>query len=152
VPRELTWYRSQGYYSAGIVFLIFAIFYAFCFWSWRSRIPFSVLMLQTAIDVSKTVGHVFVVSAIGGFVALCAGAWFGVTFVAVYVKYSPSSDNPACGVAGGNCSTGKLVGLLVFTVFSFYWLSEVIKNVMHVSVSGVYGSWLVFLYIDIRKG
>jgi len=98
-------------------------------------------MLQTAIDVAKHFGHVFMVSAIGGLVALCAGAWFGVTFVAVYIKYSPSPDNPACQVNGGSCSSGKLIGLLVFVVFSFYWLSEVIKNVMHVSVSGVYGSW-----------
>jgi hypothetical protein len=101
-------------------------------------------MFQTAIDVSKTVGHVFLVSAIGGFVGLCAAAWFGVTFVTVYIKYTSSDNNPACGVSGGGCSQGKLIGLLVFTVFSFYWLSEVIKNVMHVSVSGVYGSWLDF--------
>ncbi|KAF8252961.1 DUF580-domain-containing protein [Wilcoxina mikolae CBS 423.85] len=135
------YYFSRSYYSAAIVFLIFSVFYIFCFWSWRFRIPFSVLMLQTAIDVSKHFGHVFMVSAIGGVVALCAGAWFAVTFVAVYIKYSPSPDNPACRVNRGSCSSGKLIGLLVFVVFSFYWLSEVIKNVMHVSVSGVYGSW-----------
>ena len=98
-------------------------------------------MLQTAIDVAKHFGHVFMVSFMGGVVALCAGAWFAVTFVAVYIKYSPSNDNPACRVNGGSCSSGKLVGILVFVVFSFYWLTEVIKNVMHVSVSGVYGSW-----------
>ena len=138
---ELTLARYRRYYSAGIVFMIFALFYAFAFWSWRSRIPFTVLMLQTTIDVSKTVGHVFRVSLIGGLVALAAGAWFSVSFVAVYVKYSPDSNNPGCKTGGGSCSSGKLIGLLIFMVFSFYWLTEVIKNVMHVSVSGVYGSW-----------
>jgi hypothetical protein len=29
--------------------------------SWIPRIPFSVLMLQTVIDVSKNYGHVFIV-------------------------------------------------------------------------------------------
>jgi hypothetical protein len=125
------------------VFFIFAIFYAICFWSWRKRIPFTILMLQTTIDISKTFGHIFVVSAVGGLAALATGAWFAVTFVAVYIKYSPDRNNPACRSPGGGCSSAKLIGLLIFVVFSFYWLSEVIKNVLHVSVSGVYGSWCV---------
>ncbi|KAI5776685.1 plasma-membrane choline transporter-domain-containing protein [Geopyxis carbonaria] len=135
------YYLSRRYYSAGIVFILFALFYAYCFYTWRSRIPFSIVMLQTAIDVARNFGHVFMVSFIGGLVALAAGAWFAVTFVAVYVKYTPSRDNPACGVSGGSCSSAKVIGLLVFLVFGFYWITEVIKNVMHTSVSGVYGSW-----------
>ena len=98
-------------------------------------------MLQTAIDVANHFGHVFRVSFIGGMVALCVGAWFAVTFVAVYIKYLPSNDNPACRANGASCSQGKLIGILVFVVFSFYWLTEVVKNIMHVSVSGIYGSW-----------
>lgn len=135
------YYFYRRYYSAAVVFFIFAIFYAICFWSWRKRIPFTILMLQTTIDISKTFGHIFVVSAVGGLAALATGAWFAVTFVAVYIKYSPDRNNPACRSPGGGCSSAKLIGLLIFVVFSFYWLSEVIKNVLHVSVSGVYGSW-----------
>ncbi|TGZ82543.1 DUF580-domain-containing protein [Ascodesmis nigricans] len=136
------YYFSRKYYSGAIVFLLFALFYAFCFWTWRSRIPFTVLLFETSIDVARNFGHVFMVSAIGGAAALAAGAWFAVTFVAVYAKYTPDPNNPACNVGGtGSCGKGKLIGLLVFTVFGFYWLSEVIKNVMHTSVSGVYGSW-----------
>jgi len=32
-------------------------------------------------------------------------------------------------------------GLSIFLVFSFYWVSEVIKNVVHVTVSGVIATW-----------
>lgn len=48
---------SRKYWSGGIVFLLFAIFSLICFISWRKRIPFSVLMLQTTVDVSKKYGH-----------------------------------------------------------------------------------------------
>lgn len=65
-------YRKQ--YSAGIVFLLFAVFGVICFISWIPRIPFSVLMLQTTMDVAKKHGHVFTVSAVGGFVAFVFGA------------------------------------------------------------------------------
>ncbi|KAH7314220.1 protein PNS1 [Rhexocercosporidium sp. MPI-PUGE-AT-0058] len=131
-------YFARHYYSAAIVYLIFSVFYIVCFISWIPRIPFSVLMLQTVIDVSKNYGHVFVVSAIGGFIATAFGAWFSVTMVSVYVRYYPG--NEACNAEGG-CSKAKVIGLLVFITFAGYWITEVIKNVIHVTISGVYGSW-----------
>lgn len=135
-------YFARGYYSAAIVFLIFAVFYIICFISWIPRIPFSVLMLQTVIDVSKNYGHVFIVSLIGGIVATAFGAWFSVTLVSIYAKYQPGS--PACDVNGGGCSKAKVIGLVVFVTFASYWITEVIKNVIHVTISGIYGSWYFY--------
>lgn len=131
-------YLWAGEYGAGVVFLVFAVFYIICFISWIPRIPFSVLMLQTVIDVSKNFGHVFIVSLIGGIIATAFGAWFSVTLVSVYARYNPG--NASCAVDGG-CSTAKVIGLIVFVTFAGYWITEVLKNVIHVTISGVYGSW-----------
>lgn len=131
---------SRRYWSGGIVFLIFSIFYVFCFISWIPRIPFSVLMLRTAIDVSKRFGHVYLVSLLGGIMAAALGAWYSVTLVAIYVKYHPG-NNPACDTGAGGCGQGKVIGLIVFVTFAMYWISEWLKNTIHVSISGVYGSW-----------
>lgn len=125
-------------YAAGIVFLVFAVFYIICFISWIPRIPFSVLMLQTVIDVAKHYGHVFIVSLVGGAIATAFGAWFVVTLVAVYAKYTP--NNASCNEVGG-CSRARVIGLIVFITFAGYWITEVLKNVIHVTISGVYGSW-----------
>ncbi|KAK4197683.1 plasma-membrane choline transporter-domain-containing protein [Triangularia verruculosa] len=132
---------SRKYYSGGIVFLIFAVFQLICFISWRSRIPFSVLMLQTAIDVAKKYGHVYLVSAIGGLLATLFAAWFSVTLVSVYVKYQPDPNNPACRQGAGGCSSGKVIGLIAFITFAAYWISEWLKNTIHTTIAGVYGSW-----------
>lgn len=132
-------YFVRHWYSAAIVFAIFSVFYIICFISWIPRIPFSVLMLQTVIDVSKNYGHAFIVSLVGGLIATAYAAWFSVTFVAVYAKYYPG--NPGCDASGGSCSKAKVIGLLVFITFASYWISEVIKNVIHCTISGVYGSW-----------
>jgi len=115
---------SRRYYSGGIVFLIFSVFMVICFLSWRSRIPFSVLMLQTAIDVAKKFGHVYLVSAIGGLLATVFAAWFSVTLVSVYVKYEPSPNNPACSEGAGGCSSAKVAGLVAFITFAAYWISS----------------------------
>ncbi|KAK7539640.1 plasma-membrane choline transporter-domain-containing protein [Phyllosticta citribraziliensis] len=132
---------SRHYWSGGIVFLLFAIFTVICFISWIPRIPFSALMLQTAIDVSKHYGHVYLVSAVGGILATALGAWYSVSLVAVYVKYEPSNNNDACSTGAGGCGKGKVIGLLVFITFAMYWISEWLKNTIHVTISGVYGSW-----------
>ena len=132
-------YFVRHYYSAAIVFTIFAVFYIICFISWIPRIPFSVLMLQTTMDVARNHGHVFVVSALGGLAATAFGAWYSVTLVAVYVKYEPGS--PSCSSGAGGCSTGKVIGLLVFLTFAAYWITEWMRNTIHTTIAGVYGSW-----------
>lgn len=131
---------ARKYWSGGIVFLLFAIFTLICFISWIPRIPFSVLMLQTAIDVSKKFGHVYLVSFIGGLIAAAFGAYFSVTMVAVYVKYEPGG-NPACSTGAGGCSSATVIGLIVFITFAGYWITEWLKNTIHTTISGVYGAW-----------
>ncbi|KAL8999896.1 MAG: hypothetical protein Q9169_001302 [Polycauliona sp. 2 TL-2023] len=139
------YYFYRHYYSAAIIFALFSVFSIICFISWIPRIPFSVVMLQQTMDVAKSFGHVFLVSAIGGFVSVAFGAWFAVTLVAIYVKYEPSSGgtNPACssGSGGGTCSSAKVIGLIVFVTFAGYWITEWLKNTIHSVISGVYGSW-----------
>ncbi|KAF1987518.1 duf580 domain-containing protein [Aulographum hederae CBS 113979] len=131
----------RKYWSGGIVFLLFACFSLFCFITWIKRIPFSVLMLQTSMDVSRKYGHVYLVSLIGGIVATAFGGWYAITLAAVYVKYQPSSNNPACSTGAGGCGSGKVIGLIVFITFAMYWISEWLKNTIHTTISGVYGSW-----------
>lgn len=97
-------------------------------------------MLKTAVDVSKTYGHVYLVSALGGLCATALAAWYSVTLVAVYAKWSPG-QNPACAEGAGGCSTSKVTGLIVFITFAMYWISEWLKNTIHTTISGVYGSW-----------
>jgi hypothetical protein len=134
------YYFIKHYYSAAVIFAIFAVFYIFCFMSWIPRIPFSVLMLQTTIDVAKNHGHVFVVSFVGGLIGVAFAAWFSVTLVAIYIRYEPGV-NPACGVNGGGCSVGKVIGLVFFVTFAAYWISEWLKNTIHTTIAGIYGSW-----------
>jgi hypothetical protein len=136
------YYLYKHLWGAGIVFAIFAVFAIVCFMSWIPRIPFAVLMLQTCMDVARHHGHVFLVSAVGGLTALAFSAWFSVTLVAIYVAYEPgnsSQANPAC--VHNDCSSATVIGLLVVVTFAGYWISEWLKNTIHTTVAGVYGSW-----------
>lgn len=132
----------RHYYSGGIVFIIFSVVMIIAFITWIPRIPFSALMLQISIDVAKTYGHVYMVSLLGGLAAAAFAAWYSVTLVAIYVRFQPGNaqtPNPAC--SAGSCSTATVTGLLVFITFAAYWISEWLKNTIHTTISGVYGSW-----------
>jgi hypothetical protein len=99
-------------------------------------------MLQTCMDVAKHHGHVFMASFLGGLASVAFAAWFSVTLVAVYVKYEPAfggSSNPSCGTSG--CSSATVIGLIVFITFAGYWITEWMKNTLHTTIAGVYGSW-----------
>lgn len=132
-------YLVEKYYSAGIVFLLFACFSAFCYWTMRHRIPFATVVLQTIIDVTRQHPSVLIVSTLGALVSGAFAVFFSVVLVSIYVKYAPNENNPEC--ANGGCSQGKLVGLIVYVTFAGYYITEVIKNVIHVTIAGVYGSW-----------
>jgi len=138
------YYLYRRLWGAGIVFALFAAFAIFCFISWIPRIPFAVVMLQQAMDIARMKRvHVFMVAFIGGVISLVFAAWFSVTLVAIYVAYMPSNadatPNPSC--ASGGCSSGKVIGLVVFVTFAGYWISEWLKNTIHTIIAGVYGSW-----------
>ncbi|EGW34637.1 uncharacterized protein SPAPADRAFT_57687 [Spathaspora passalidarum NRRL Y-27907] len=135
------YYFIKHYYSAAIVFLVFALFGAWCYWRARSRIPFSATILTIVIDVMKTYPSTLITSFIGILVGAGFSVLFAVVIVATYVKFDPNENNEGCRVGGGSCSQSKLIGVLVFVFFAGYYISEVIRNVIHVVIAGVYGTW-----------
>jgi hypothetical protein len=118
---------SHRNWGGGAVFAFFAVFSLICFISWIPRIPFSVLMLQTTIDVGKRHGHVHIVSAVGGFITAAFAAWFAITLTAIPVTFA------------AHPSVWK--GIFFFVTFAAYWITEWIKNTIHTTTAGVYGSW-----------
>ncbi|KAH7581005.1 Protein PNS1 [Nakaseomyces glabratus] len=134
-------YMSLKYWSAGIVFLIFTFMTAWCYWGMRSRIPLTVAILRVIVLAMKNCPQTLFVSFFGTIVASAFAMLFSTVVVATYMKYDPSNTNSGCNVSGGDCSHAKLIGVLVVVFFCGYYISEVIRNVMHCTVSGVFGSW-----------
>ncbi|EME79828.1 uncharacterized protein MYCFIDRAFT_81297 [Pseudocercospora fijiensis CIRAD86] len=137
------YYFYRRAWVGGALWLVVAVFSIICFISWIKRIPFSVLMFQTAVDVSRKHGHVYLVSFLGGLAAAAFSAWFAATLVAVYVRFEPG-QNPSCATSaggGGSCSSATVIGLLIYITFAGYWITEWLKNTIHTTISGVYGAW-----------
>ncbi|VEU21549.1 DEKNAAC102203 [Brettanomyces naardenensis] len=127
------YYLVVGYYSAGIVFLVFAAFFGFCYWSLRKRIPFSATILRIVIGVSKKYPSCYIIALIGMIVVGAFSYLFVIAIVGVYAKWGDQSKQ--------GYSQSKLIGLLVFVFYSGYYITEVMRTTIHVTLSGIYGTW-----------
>lgn len=140
-------FLAEKHWSAGTVFLVITLIGAWCYWSMRSRIPFSIAVLKTVIDSIKQMPQVLLVSLVGCFVATLFSIIFSAVIIAVWTKY----DKELCNLDGTNCSLSKLIGILAVIFFCGFYISEVIKNVIHCTVSGVFGCWYYGLRPEQRK-
>ena len=92
----------------GVLFLLFALFYAFVLFSWRHRIPFAVILVTTVLDTMVSFPASIFVSFFA--ILLSVGVSVLCTFVLIYMF------NVWVGAA--------LICLCVYYVFGFYWISQ----------------------------
>ncbi|GAV54010.1 hypothetical protein ZYGR_0AK05120 [Zygosaccharomyces rouxii] len=132
----LTFLLLNNWY-AGVAFLALTLMGMWCYWSMRSRIPFSVFLLKTVGFAIKQMPQTLLVSLIGSLVGIVFSIVFSTTIVATYMEYG----RVVCDVNGEDCSRSTLVGILLCLFFCGFYISEVIRNVIHSTVSGAFGCW-----------
>ncbi|SJX60021.1 related to PNS1-Protein of unknown function [Sporisorium reilianum f. sp. reilianum] len=124
----------KGNTSAAIIFTIFAVFSVIAYFFMRKRIPLAKLILVTVIRTAEEYKSVYVVALAGLIVETAFSAWTSWVVVAAYQRFEPSGR-----AAGSSSSNASVIGIMVFIVFAYYWISEVIKNVAFTTVAGIFG-------------
>ncbi|KAI9316911.1 plasma-membrane choline transporter-domain-containing protein [Dichotomocladium elegans] len=132
------YYFTQHYYSAAIVFLIFSVLYLLAFWWWRSRIPFATVLLETVCSITRRHPSTLVLGIMALILQAAFSVWFMLVVIGAYQTwYSITSNNARINL------------VMVFLVFSFYWTSQVISYVTHVTLAGIYAT-VYFLNDTVR--
>jgi hypothetical protein len=115
----------------GAVFMaIMFLFQCLYVYSVRSRIPFTVELLLTAVKATETFPHSYTV-VFGGFFIQ-----FGVLFA-----WSVSSSSIIVALNHSHISPGALYCISALLILSFYWTMMTINNTIHTIISGVSASW-----------
>jgi len=104
---------------------IMAIFMLIYFFIIRSRIPFAIELIKAVTSVIQQYPGTQVVALGGHFAHFIWSALLSYTLYACLDKFTG----------------GMQAGIYFYLLFSLYWTSEVIKNVVHVTVSGVLATW-----------
>ncbi|KAL6617660.1 DUF580-domain-containing protein [Neocallimastix californiae] len=112
----------------GGIMLIFAILYGICYFLWRSRIPFAKVMLKTVTSITRRFPATIFVGFVG---CVVATIWYGVIMVTLVASITYLSEE----------YEGAAYVVYVFLLFSFYFSSQVINNVVHVTISGVFATY-----------
>ncbi|KAJ3348799.1 putative choline transporter, neither null mutation nor overexpression affects choline transport [Allomyces javanicus] len=135
----------------GIVCLVIAVLYMMVWRSYKSRIPFASVMLSTVADVtSKYSGTVFA-ALLGLIFQLAYVVFWAVAVLTCSIYFGKFNDNSSMTttrtVNGRTTTTTNnsmpplMYPLFVFLLFSYYWTAQVLKNIVHVTVSGVFASF-----------
>jgi len=133
----------------GFVMLIFAFLYALCYFFWRSRIPFAKVMLKTVTSVTKKYPATIFLGVIECIIASIWYVFIVITIVASFAHFYKDSTSSNTGSGLGKRARGvsKLQGdpkayiVYVFLLFSFFFTSQVINNLVHVTISGVFATF-----------
>jgi len=109
-----------GNLIGAIIFAIFAVVVIVYFFMIRSRIPFAVEMIKSVVSIIQMYPATQLVAYLSILVQI---AWVCLWIFAVIIAQRFSGTPSAVA--------------FIFLLLSFYWVSEVIKNVVHVTASGV---------------
>lgn len=114
----------------GLLFFAISVCYARMVWP---RIPFASANLETSLSaIQENFGITFV----SYLFVILAFAWVFFWTLAVIGVYEQTA---VCDDETGTCTIGY--GYLFFLLVSLYWTQQVIMNTIHVTVSGVLGTW-----------
>lgn len=135
-------------YVAAVLLAIFGVIYLICAFTWRDRIPFAAIMLETVTTLTKKYYGTIIMGLVGLIIQVGWTILWILTLIGAKDKFYESSG---CGETqtgrgrGGrssfSCSQPTLYLVVLYLVFSYYWTSQVIKTIIHVTDSGVFATF-----------
>ncbi|KAJ3144567.1 putative choline transporter, neither null mutation nor overexpression affects choline transport [Geranomyces variabilis] len=122
-------YLVSGAMIPAFFALAYAAIHVFMYFMYRSRMEFSRVMLENVINIVDQYRATFVASLLG---AVVQTFWVLTWLVSAIAgaRLVQATDNDAAKYA-----------VITYITFSLYWTSQIIKNVVHVTVSGVFATY-----------
>ncbi|KAJ3011684.1 putative choline transporter, neither null mutation nor overexpression affects choline transport [Thoreauomyces humboldtii] len=123
-------FAAERQYLACVIWLLMAGLSAYIFWSWRYRIPLAKILLKTVTSVTGQ----FPATLLIGVIALVLSSIFNALWIASFAGMMQYFDF-------NNTSSAFRYLTIVFMLFAIYYASQVISNVVHVTVSGLFATY-----------
>ncbi|GAA5998454.1 Pns1p [Rhodotorula paludigena] len=126
-------------WSGAIIFTIFAVLSIIAYPGMRRRIPLSKQLLLFVIAIAKVHKSVYFIALAGTTLLAAYSVFWSISIVAIYQKYAP--DAAGSGTSGGEASSATVIGLIVYSLFSYYWTSQFITNLFLTTEAGIFGAF-----------
>lgn len=119
----------------GILYLFMAGLNVILYFSWRKRIPFSAALLKTVVDVMKLYPNTWTLSLVAIFGQAAFLALYLITLTSIVLKYPVPTDGSHQEIAPIDSFS------MIYIIFSMYWSNQIVDNVVHTTVCGVFGTF-----------
>ena len=137
-------YTDYNYFIYGALFVIVQVATVIMIKKWRSRVAFGKIVLKTSVKVMKahiaTVYVGYLESAIGALLDIIIA--FGIYGLAFEVVYDKEVIDKVTGASSNKTNVSVVAILLIlFLAFSYIYNKSVLENIIHVTISGLYGEF-----------
>lgn len=119
-------FLASGNIVGAVIFFLIAVLSIWWAFMIKDRIPFATALLKVSTHVAKLYPHTFTLAFLHTAIQGLWGCIWIVAALGVYQQLQKSSYAQS---------------VLAFLVLSFYWTSQVVWNVVLVSVDGVFAEW-----------
>ncbi|KAF9933491.1 putative choline transporter, neither null mutation nor overexpression affects choline transport [Linnemannia zychae] len=127
----------------GIISVAVGVLVLFLYKYWASRMDLAVLILETVTTVTRKYPATLAVAFSGLVLQII---WCAIWIFGLVLNYSYFQTVSNCRPVDSKvvCDNNTLYIVMVYINFVMFWNTEVIKNVIHVTISGVFGVYYFF--------
>ncbi|CAG8490117.1 5826_t:CDS:2 [Ambispora leptoticha] len=134
-------YGLSRQYVLALIFAVFGVIYLFAAWTWRDRIPFAAILLETVTSITKKYYGTIIMGFAGLILQVGWSIWWAFTIIGVYHKIYTRDCQKDPQTGNIRCKSPAIIVAMVFLLFSFYWTSQIIKTIVHVTDAGAYAAY-----------
>ncbi|KAJ1930107.1 putative choline transporter, neither null mutation nor overexpression affects choline transport [Tieghemiomyces parasiticus] len=145
---------TAGYYFyrhlwwAAALALVFAILSIVAWFYARHRIPLATILLTTVVRIMRRFPATVYTGVLFLILNVLFLMWWAITLTATfsYLKHYESCRRftNSAGRPDETCTNGRLIGVIVYLCFVWYWVTQVLYNVLHTTICGLYATVYFF--------
>ncbi|GMM32612.1 Pns1 protein [Martiniozyma asiatica (nom. inval.)] len=135
----------MGQILPALLFGFMGVLMLFFMFNNKKRFSYSALLLTQTIAAMRAYPSTIIVSILSGITSALASILYLSSFSVIAMARS-ITDDASCPRSEGNdvCVSNSTMLITIYVVFVGYFLFEVIKNITHVTLSGIFGTWFFF--------
>ena len=110
-----------------------------------NRFSFSALMIQLVVSAMKKYPSTLLISALSSIITAAISIIYMIA-ISVVANARINKDDSLCPHTNGNdiCLSNTSIAIFLFVIFSGCYIFQVLENVTHVVLSGIFSSWYFF--------
>ncbi|KAG0681034.1 putative choline transporter, neither null mutation nor overexpression affects choline transport [Pichia californica] len=141
----------SGSIFSGLMFGCFGFLTLMFMFQNFNRFSFSALMIKLIVSAMKKYPSTILISLLSSLLTAVISLIYMIS-ISIIFNYRINKDDSICQHSNGNdiCISNTSILIFLFSIFSGCYIFQVLENITHVTLSGIFSSWYFFDTIDLN--